>query len=131
MKQSIGNSFYGKTFVLMFILVSIGLAQGKELWCPLLPRQARAFSIERLKTQGLCGKKLKEWCLFPARFGIFFFIVIMIKVLFPFCTFTWGVKNYVSRERKGINRRNKSTSPNILICMDDCCSQFCNSVDCY
>ena len=34
----------------------------------------------------------------------------MIIVLFPFCTLNWRVNNYVSRQRKGINRRNERTN---------------------
>ena len=37
------------------------------------------------------------------------FVIIMIKVLFLLCTFTWRVNNYVSHQGKGINRRNEST----------------------
>ena len=39
----------------------------------------------------------------------FFFIVDIIKVLFPICTLNWRVNIYVSRQEKGINRRNEST----------------------
>ena len=38
----------------------------------------------------------------------FSFVNIMIKVFFPICTLTWRVNSYVSRQRKGINRRNDS-----------------------
>ena len=37
------------------------------------------------------------------------FVIIMIKVLSLLCTFTWLVNNYVSRQGKGINKRNEST----------------------
>ena len=39
----------------------------------------------------------------------FSFIDNMIKVIFPIYTFNWRVNNYVSRQGKGINRRNGST----------------------
>ena len=32
-----------------------------------------------------------------------------IKVLLPICTLIWSVNKYVSRQGKGINRRNEST----------------------
>ena len=58
-----------------------------------------------------------ERCLFPAaRVGIFVFVVNMIKILFTICSLTWRVNNYVSRQGKGINRRNESTN-NILIAL--------------
>ena len=34
----------------------------------------------------------------------------MNKVLFPFCTLNWRVYTYVSRQGKGINGRNESTT---------------------
>ena len=37
------------------------------------------------------------------------FVIFMIKVLFSTLYFTWRVNNYVSRQGKGINRRNEST----------------------
>ena len=40
----------------------------------------------------------------------FSFIDNMIKVLFPFCTLNWRVHSYVSRQGKGMNRRNESTT---------------------
>ena len=46
------------------------------------------------------------------------FVIIMIKVLFPTFTSTWRVNNSVSRQGKGINRRNESTRgeiPNITL----------------
>ena len=47
----------------------------------------------------------------------FSFIDNMIKVLFPICTLNCRVNIFVSRQRKGINRRTEST--NIII-------QFCS-----
>ena len=46
----------------------------------------------------------------------FSFINIMIEVLFPICTLNWRVGNCVSRQGKGINRRNESTIFNIYFC---------------
>ena len=39
--------------------------------------------------------------------GHFIFIVNMIKVLFPICTLTWCVNNFVSRRGKDIHRKNE------------------------
>ena len=39
----------------------------------------------------------------------FSFIDLMIKVPFPTCTLNWRVSNYVSRQRRGLNRRNENT----------------------
>ena len=38
----------------------------------------------------------------------FAYAVCMIKLIFPICTSTWRVNNYVFRQGKGINRRNES-----------------------
>ena len=50
------------------------------------------------------------------RTGVFFrqsrhfsFVNNMIKVLFSICTLNWRVSNYVSRQAKGIYRRNEGT----------------------
>ena len=39
--------------------------------------------------------------------AFFVFIANMMKVIFPICTLTWRVNNYVSRQGKGIYRRNE------------------------
>ena len=46
-----------------------------------------------------------ERCLFPARFGIFVFVVNMINVNFPISTLTGRVNNYVSRQVEVVKRR--------------------------
>ena len=48
------------------------------------------------------------WCFIPARVGIFPFIENGI-VLFPICTLIWRVNIYISRQAKGISRKNEST----------------------
>ena len=68
----------------------------------------RTFSVERWKRRGPRRTIWTERCLFPTSFSIFF-IDNMIKVLFSICTLNWPVNNYVSRQGKGINRRNEST----------------------
>ena len=39
----------------------------------------------------------------------FSFMNIKIEVVFPICTLKWRKNNYVSRQAKGMNRRNKVT----------------------
>ena len=46
---------------------------------------------------------------FPPESAYSVFIVIMIKVPFPVSTLTGRVKIYISRQGKGINRKNEST----------------------
>ena len=43
----------------------------------------------------------------------FDFDVPMIKVLFPICTLTWRVNNYVSCQEKDIKRKNESNGGHI------------------
>ena len=46
---------------------------------------------------------------FPRQSRHFSYIDNMIEVLFPICTLNWRVNNYVTRQGKGIKRRNEST----------------------
>ena len=45
----------------------------------------------------------------------FAFLNNMIEVLFPICTLNWRSNNNVSRQGKGINRRNESTIDNLKV----------------
>ena len=47
-------------------------------------------------------------------------------VLFPICTFTWRMNCYVSRQVKGISRRNESTTHNFC-----CLSNYKNNQSFY
>ena len=40
----------------------------------------------------------------------FSFIDVMIRVLFPICVLKWRVNTYISRQGKGINRKNESNT---------------------
>ena len=66
-------------------------------------------------------------CLFPTRVGISDFDVVTYEVLFPICTLTWRVSNYVFRQGKGINRRNKKADLELLLalCSTDDINQYC------
>ena len=44
---------------------------------------------------------------------LFSFIDNMIKIFSPICTLNWRVNNYVSRQGRGIDKRNESTNSNI------------------
>ena len=48
-------------------------------------------------------------CLSPARAGLFYFVIVFNKVLFPKCNLTWRVKIHVFDLGRAINRRNEST----------------------
>ena len=63
-----------------------------------------------------CDEKI-EWkgVYFPPQSATCAFAVIMIKVLFPICTLTWRVNNYVSCHGKGFRQKKKSTFNNIII----------------
>ena len=81
-----------------------------------------------------CRKMKKTWSMKEEMDGEVFishqsrhfsFIDKMMKVLFHTCTLIWRVNNYVSRQGKGINRRNEST---IFIIIQfvafRCCTKF-------
>ena len=50
-----------------------------------------------------------EWLFISRQIRHFDFDVVTCKVNFPICTKTWCVNNFVSRQGKGENGRNKST----------------------
>ena len=52
-----------------------------------------------------------------------------MEVLFHICTLTWSVNNYVSRQGKGINRRNENTITNMIFLhhSTDFIEQFCST----
>ena len=43
------------------------------------------------------------------------FDLVISRLLFPICTLTWRVNNYVSRQGKCINRRKESTDRELLL----------------
>ena len=57
-------------------------------------------------------------CFYPGRVGIFSFVNIMKKILFPSCTLTWRVNNYFFRRRRSLDRRNENTFIMVLINFD-------------
>ena len=65
------------------------------------------FSLKMGKAQSM--KKEMDGEVFISRQSRQFFIDNTIKVLPPICTLNWRVNNFVSRQGKGINRRNEST----------------------
>ena len=62
------------------------------------------------------GRNGRKGVYFPPESAYFPLINIMIKVLFPICTLIWHVNIYVSRQGKGINRRNESAIIIIKYC---------------
>ena len=57
--------------------------------------------------EGIEGWKI---CLFPARVSILTLMLWFIKVLFRISFLSWRVNTYVSRQIKGIKKRNESTN---------------------
>ena len=55
---------------------------------------------------------------------------IMSKVLFPTCTLTWRVNNYVFCQGKGMNRRSKNTI-RILLLLFVALNNICLYVNCF
>ena len=51
---------------------------------------------------------------FPPEWAFLTLMLCFETVLFRICTLTWRVNNYVSRQQKGINRRNESTENTIF-----------------
>ena len=51
---------------------------------------------------------------FPPESALLPLMLYFSTVLFPICTLTWRVNNYVSRPGKSIKRRNESTTSELL-----------------
>ena len=85
------------------------------------------FASKHGKNETYEGRIRWRGVYFPPESASFAFIVIMNKILFPICTLTWRVNNYVFRQGKSINRRSDSTI-NFMIIVYHCRSlieQFC------
>ena len=54
-------------------------------------------------------EKMDGKVFFPPESAFFVFKFIMIERLFPICTLTWRLNNYVPRKGKDTNWRNEST----------------------
>ena len=92
---------------IVFISICLLSAREKTLWCPFPTEQARKVSVERLRWRFLWRRKWREEWLFPARVGIFSLWIMKLKYFSVICTLTWRVNNYISRQGKGIKRRNE------------------------
>ena len=79
------------------VLMSISVGLGPSIFC----RQMEKTRLMREEMDGNVFIYHQSW------HSHFDFLVICI--LFPICTLTWRLNNYVSREGKDINRRNEST----------------------
>ena len=58
------------------------------------------FFRRKMEKTRAVKEKMDGRVIFPAKIGIFSFIINMIKVLFPICTLIWSVNNYVSHQGK-------------------------------
>ena len=102
--SSYGKSFWSFVYVIIYcvgagIITLISISDWSDPWI---------FRRKMQKTRSV--KEEMEGKLFISRQSRHIsFVFIMIKVLSLLCTFTWRVNNYVSRQGKGINRRNEST----------------------
>ena len=106
------ENLYDHLLLLLFIVS----AREWTLWYPFTTDQTRIFSVERWRKRGLERKKWTERYLFPASVGISPLYLLWLKYFSLLCTLTWRANNFVSRQGKGINRRNEGTRgeiPNI------------------
>ena len=55
-------------------------------------------------------EKIDEKVFISRKTWHFYFKDNIIEVLFPICTLTWRLNNYVPRHRKGKNKRNEGTT---------------------
>ena len=72
------------------------------------------------------GEKMNDKVFFPAKGGIFCLINNIIEVLFPTCTLTWRMNNYVSHQVRGVNKKNEIT--NIIIKIVQLIFCYCQNI---
>ena len=74
------------------------------------------------KDEAYDGRNGWKYVCFRPEWAFFVFVVNIKKVIFPICTLTWRLNNYVSRRGKGIYSRNESTVIIFSIIVKDCTS---------
>ena len=109
-------------FDFLFMLLFLCRRGNNHFWCPFFTDQTRTFSSERWKDAVYDERNGEVFYSRPSRH--FSLIDNTIGVLFLIFTFNWRVNNYVSRQGKGINRRNESIIIIIKICSLWYCIQF-------
>ena len=84
----------------MYSLITICDGLGPSIFCRKMEK-ARPMR-EEMDGKGASyeGRAVWKSWLFPAGVGFFSFDVIIQKILFPICTLTWRVNNYVCRQEK-------------------------------
>ena len=101
-------SCYGIPFHLVFCTIIFCVGAGISfLMSDIL---SPYFSCRKMEKMRPMREKIDGKVFISRQSWLFSFIVNMIKVLFPICTSTWRVSNYVSRQGKFINSRNESSS---------------------
>ena len=109
-------SYFGKNVWFLFITVFF-VSGGKKHFDVFFWRiKLVLFQSKDRKDAAYEGSNGWKGVYFPPKSASSAFVVNMIKVLFPICTFTWHVNNYVSRQKECINRRNESTIDIIKSC---------------
>ena len=103
-------SYYGKSFDLFVDAIILCVGAGVSNLMSIFYGFSQYFLRQKMeKTRPMKGEM--DGDVFISRQSRhFFFINGMIKVLFPICTLTWRVNNYVSCHGKGIKRRNENTT---------------------
>ena len=122
-------SLYGNIFDLLFMFLFIVSAQEKPFDVHFRRIGPVLFLSKDGKVAVREGRNGRKGVYFPPE-SAFFFIVNMIKVLFPDCTLNWRVNNFVFRQRNGINRRNANTFFNMSFCSLWYCIYFLENVNC-
>ena len=87
----------------MDTLMSVSDGLGPSIFC-------RKMEKARPMREEMDGKVVY----FPPESALLPLMLYFSAALFPICTLTWRVNNYVSRQEKNINRRNESTTSELF-----------------
>ena len=102
------SPYYGEDLIFCFLFHYLLNQCGNQHFDVLLSRTRLVLFLPKYGKDAACeGRKGWKGVHLPPESASFVFLVNLIKILFPICTLTWSVNNYVSRQAKGIDRKNQ------------------------
>ena len=77
------------------------MGAGKDTFMSISDEIGPSISCRKMKRTRLLIEEMDgKIVFFPPELAFLFFDVFMMKTLFPICTLTWRVNNYVSRQER-------------------------------
>ena len=96
---------------------------------------SRCIFCQRWRRRGFWGRKMRERCIFPARVRNLTLYIMWLNYFSLFCTLTWSVNIYVSRQQKSFKRTNGSNNDIVILYLtvqfvtNPFCITFCCQTD--